>query len=53
MRGPSPIPFRENMMKNPEQVLKQQAKRLRDALNEEGIDLGHRKTLELMSRVHG
>lgn len=36
-----------------EDALKGQAKRLRTALAEENVVLGHRKTLDLIARVHG
>lgn len=36
-----------------EDALKGQAKRLRSALAEEDVMLGHRKTLDLIARIHG
>lgn len=40
-------------MTAPAQALKAQARRLRAALSDEAITLGHRKTLDLIARVHG
>lgn len=40
-------------MTAPAQALKAQARRLRAALSDEAVTLGHRKTLDLIARVHG
>ncbi len=40
-------------MTAPAQALKAQARRLRAALSDEAVTLGHRKTLDLIARIHG